>query len=283
MQTVTTVAALRRQISLWQDGTERIVLVPTMGNLHAGHLALVSRAHACGSKVVCSIFVNSLQFDRKEDLATYPRTPCEDLSALQHARVDLVFMPKHDEVYSEQYRVARNIPENPLCRELCGQYRPGFFEGVIAVVARLFHMVEPDVAVFGEKDYQQLLIIKQLVMDLGLGIQIVQVPTQREGDGLACSSRNAYLDPGQRALAPRLYAELASLGEQIRGGVRTYTLLETQAEHRLEQAGFRPEYITIRDGNTLEVARAESDFIAVLAAAWLGRARLIDNLLVRFR
>ena len=282
MQTVTTVAALRRQVSLWQASEERIVLVPTMGNLHAGHLALVSRARTCGTKVVCSIFVNSLQFDREEDLATYPRTPHEDLDALQHACTDLVFMPEHDEVYSEQYQVDRNIPENPLCRELCGSYRPGFFEGVVEVVTRLFHMVRPDVAVFGEKDYQQLLIIKQLVRDLGLDMHIEQVPTQREEDGLACSSRNAYLDPEQRALAPRLYAELVSIGQQIRSGVHTYTLLEAQAAHRLDQAGFRPEYVSIRDGNTLEVAQQESGFIAVLAAAWLGKARLIDNLLVRF-
>ena len=282
MQTVTTVAALRSQVSLWQAREERIVLVPTMGNLHAGHLALVSHARTCGSKVVCSIFVNALQFDREEDLATYPRTPREDLDALHHACTDLVFMPEHDEVYSEQYRVDRKIPENPLCRELCGRYRPGFFEGVVEVVTRLFHMVKPDVAVFGEKDYQQLLIIRQLVRDLGLDIHIEQVPTQREEDGLACSSRNAYLDPEQRALASRLYAELVSIGQQIRSGVRTYTLLETQAAHRLDQAGFRPEYVSIRDGNTLEVAQRESGFIAVLAAAWLGEARLIDNLLVRF-
>lgn len=281
MQTVTTVAALRRQISMWKEQGERIVLVPTMGNLHAGHLALVSRAHACGSKVVCSIFVNTLQFDREEDLATYPRTPEEDLKALRHASTDLVFMPEHEEIYSEQHRVTKSIPENPLHQQLCGKYRPGFFDGIVAVMTRLLHMVDPDVAVFGEKDYQQLIIIKQLVKDLEMEVRIEQVPTQREEDGLAFSSRNAYLDHAQRALAPRLYAELVSLAQQIRRGVRTYVHLEFHATEHLKQAGFRPEYVSVRDANTLKPARHETDHVVILAAAWLGKARLIDNILVR--
>ncbi len=281
MQTVTTVAVLRRQISLWKSQGERIVLVPTMGNLHAGHLALVEHARTCGSKMVCSIFVNTLQFDREEDLAAYPRTPREDLSALQHARADLVFMPEHEEVYSERHHVHTNLPEHPLHQQLCGQFRPGFFDGIVAVVARLFHMTDPDVAVFGEKDYQQLVIIKQLVRNLGLEIRIEQVPTQREGDGLAFSSRNAYLDDSQRALAPRLYAELVNMGQQIEAGERSYARLERQAADRLKQAGFHPEYVSIRDADTLEEARRGTDSIAILAAAWLGKARLIDNVLVR--
>lgn len=281
MQTVTTVAALRQQISVWKGQGERTVLVPTMGNLHAGHLALVRHAGICGSKVVCSIFVNTLQFDSEEDLAAYPRTPNEDLDALQHANVDLVFMPEHEEVYSERQRVQKSIPENPLRQQLCGKFRPGFFDGIVEVVTRLFHMADPDVAVFGEKDYQQLVIIRQLVKDLGLAIQIEQVPTQREEDGLALSSRNVYMSNAERALAPQLYAALVNVKQQIEEGVRPYTLLESRAEKCLKQAGFRPDYVAIRNANTLEGVLYETDCIAILAAAWLGKARLVDNILVR--
>ena len=281
MQTVATVAALCRQISLWRKQGERIVLVPTMGNLHAGHLALVRHAGRCGSKIVCSIFVNSLQFDRQEDLATYPRTPAEDLDALEHEHTDLVFMPKHDEVYSDQHCIQKSLPENPLNQQLCGAFRSGFFDGVVEVVARLFRMASPDVAVFGEKDYQQLVIIKQLVKDLEMAIQIEQVPTQRENDGLAFSSRNAYLSPLERALVPQLYAELVRVEHQVKNGLRTFALLESQALERLQRAGFRPDYVAIRDATTLKHASDETGFVAILAAAWLGKARLIDNVLVR--
>lgn len=281
MQTVATVADLRQQVSLWKAQGERIVLVPTMGNLHEGHLALVRHAARCGSKIVCSIFVNSLQFDRQEDLAAYPRTPREDLEALRHEDTDLVFMPEHEEVYAEQHRVQKSLPENPLYRQLCGAFRPGFFDGVAEVVSRLFHMTDPDVAVFGEKDYQQLHIIRQLVKDLGLPVQVEQVPTQREHDGLAFSSRNAYLDPQERAVAPQLYAELVHVGEQIKGGLRTFSRMESQAVERLQRGGFRPDYVSIRDAETLEGALDDTGHMVILAAAWLGKARLIDNILVR--
>ncbi|MEJ2116270.1 MAG: pantoate--beta-alanine ligase, partial [Gammaproteobacteria bacterium] len=199
MQTVTTVAELRQQIDTWKNQGNTIVFVPTMGNLHAGHLALVKHAHNCGDKVVCSIFVNALQFDRSEDLKAYPRTPEQDLAALRSKNVDLVFMPEHNDVYSEEQKSPLDIPKYPLNEQLCGKYRPGFFDGIVEVVARHFNIVTPDVAVFGEKDYQQLIIIKQLVEDMGYPIQIEQVPTKREEDGLAYSSRNSYLNPKQRA------------------------------------------------------------------------------------
>ena len=281
MQTVVTVADLRRQISSWRTQGERIVLVPTMGNLHDGHLALVRHAARCGGKIVCTIFVNRLQFDRPEDLAAYPRTPREDLEALRRENTDLVFMPEHDEVYAEQHRVQERLPASPLYRQLCGRFRPGFFEGVAEVVSRLFHMTDPDVAVFGEKDYQQLVIIRQLVKDLGLAIQIEPVATQREPDGLAFSSRNAYLDPQERAMAPQLHAELVRVGEQIRRGQRTFALMESQATERLQRAGFRPDYVAVREAETLESAAHETRDMAILAAAWLGKARLIDNIRVR--
>ena len=280
MQTVATVAALRQQIALWRKQGERIVLVPTMGNLHAGHLALIRHAHSCGSKIICTIFVNSLQFDRQEDLAAYPRTPDEDLKALEHEQTDLVFMPRHEEVYCEQNRIKKSLPVNPLNQQLCGAYRPGFFDGVVEVVARLFYMTDPDVAVFGEKDYQQLVIIKQLVKDLDMAIQIEQVPTEREKDGLAFSSRNAYLDRRERAIAPQLYAELRRVEHQVKKAQHTFAVLESSAVERLQQAGFRPDYVAIRDAVTLESASNETRQIAILAAAWLGKARLIDNVLV---
>lgn len=281
MRTVATVADLRQQISSWKTRGERIVLVPTMGNLHDGHLALVRHAARCGSKIVCSIFVNRLQFDRPEDLAAYPRTPHEDLEALQRENTDLVFMPEHDEVYAERHRVQESLPAGPLYQQLCGEFRPGFFEGVAEVVSRLFHMTDPDVAVFGEKDYQQLVIIKQLVKDLGLAIRIEPVATQRESDGLAFSSRNAYLNPQERAIAPQLHAELVRVGDRIKGGQRTFSLMESQAAERLQRAGFRPDYVAIRDAETLESAAYEASHMAILAAAWLGKARLIDNILLQ--
>ena len=281
MQTVVTVADLRQQISSWKTQGERIVLVPTMGNLHDGHLALVRHAARCGSKIMCTIFVNRLQFDRPEDLAAYPRTPGEDLDALRGENADLVFMPEHDEVYAEQHRVQENLPASPLYQQLCGEFRPGFFEGVAEVVSRLFHMADPDVAVFGEKDYQQLVIIKQLVKDLGLAIQIEPVATQREPDGLAFSSRNAYMNAQERAIAPQLHAELVRVGERIQGGQRTFALMESQAAERLQRAGFRPDYVAIREAETLESAAYEANHMVILAAAWLGKARLIDNIRVR--
>ena len=281
MQTVVTVAALRQQISEWKQNNERIIFVPTMGNLHAGHLALVNHAKTFEGKVVCSIFVNALQFDRDEDLHAYPRTPQEDLSALKNASVDIVFIPEHQDVYSEQNNVQIEIPINTLSQQFCGKFRPGFFEGIIEVVVRLFRIVKPDIAVFGEKDYQQLVIIKQLVTALGLPIKIEQVPTQREGDGLALSSRNSYLNDDERKLAPRLYSVILGISKRIKEGNRDYNELENTAMQQLTKVGFRPDYVAIRNAENLEEASYDTDFIVILAAAWLGKARLIDNILLQ--
>ncbi len=278
MQMVTTVTALCQQISTYKKNGEKIVFVPTMGNLHAGHLALINHARICGGKIVCSIFVNALQFDRQEDLRAYPRTPKQDLEALRNADVDLVFMPEHSEVYAQQNRV--KFPENPLNQQLCGKFRPGFFDGIVEVVTRLFYIVTPDVVVFGEKDYQQLVIIKQLVQDLGLLIRVEQIATQREADGLAFSSRNSYLDKAERKLAPRLYAELNNIKKRIEGGDRDFSALEKRGMKQLAKVGFRPDYVAIRDGQDLKVLRYDTDLIVILAAAWLGNARLIDNVLL---
>ena len=283
MFTVSTVAELREKISAWKAQGKKISFVPTMGNLHKGHLALVKHAHACGDKIVCSIFVNALQFDRSEDLQTYPRTPEQDLAALKSEGVDLVFMPEHEEVYAEKHRPKQVIPKYSINQELCGEYRPGFFDGIVEVVARLFDMVTPDVAVFGEKDYQQLIIIKQLTKDLALPIKIESVATQREEDGLAYSSRNAYLTTEERATARHLHAALMNLKTQIESGFHDYEALEQQAMGQLSLAGFQPDYVAIRDAADLANPAYATDSIVILAAAWLGKARLIDNLLLQVR
>ena len=280
MQIVTTVAELRKQIDAWKKQGHNIILVPTMGNLHAGHLMLMKHAHTCGGKVVCSIFVNALQFDRNEDLKAYPRTPQQDLAALQTEKVDMVFMPEHEEVYAEEHRPENKIPKHSLNNELCGKFRPGFFDGIVEVVARLFHIIRPDVAVFGEKDYQQLIIIKHLVKDMGFSIKIEQVPTQREKDGLACSSRNAHLDSNERIEAKHIYETLLYVKTQIESGSQAFDIVENLAMERLSKAGFRPDYVVIRDAERLEEASYTTDFIVVLVAAWLGETRLIDNLLL---
>lgn len=283
MQVVNTVAELRQQVESWKAQGKKISFVPTMGNLHKGHLALVKHAHTCGDKVVCSIFVNALQFDRSEDLQTYPRTPEQDLAALKSEDVELVFMPEHEEVYAEKHRPKQAIPKYSINQELCGEYRPGFFDGIVEVVARLFDMVTPDVAVFGEKDYQQLIIIKLLTKDLELPIKIESVATQREEDGLAYSSRNAYLTTEERAKARHLYAALMNLKTQIESGFHDYEALEQQALGQLSLAGFRPDYVAIRDAADLANPAYATDSIIILAAAWLGKARLIDNLLLQVR
>lgn len=281
MQTVTTVAALRQQITAWKLNSEKIIFVPTMGNLHAGHLALINHAKTLSGKVICSIFVNALQFDRDEDLQAYPRTPQQDLAALQNAKVDLVFMPVHQEIYPKHNQIRIDVPYNPLSRQLCGKFRPGFFDGIVNVVTRLFHLVTPDVAIFGEKDYQQLIIIRQLVQDLGLQIKIEQVPTQRDADGLAFSSRNSYLTQAERMLASQLYAMLDDLKNQIEDGNRDFEALEKYGMEQLTKAEFRPDYVAIRNAENLELPRYDTDYIVILAAAWLGKARLIDNILIQ--
>ena len=281
MHTVTTVAELRQQINTWKSQGEKIVLVPTMGNLHAGHLTLMKHARRCGDKIVCSIFVNALQFDRSEDLKAYPRTPEQDLAALQDENVDLVFMPEHEEVYSEEYKPQQEIPKHAFNEQLCGKYRPGYFDGIVEVVARLFHIVNPDVAVFGEKDYQQLIIIERLVQDMDFSIQIEQVATQREEDGLAYSSRNSYLRTEERDKAKYIYETLLEIKTQIKLGSRDFGTLEKRAVEQLSMVGFRPDYVAVLDASNLAPATYDTDFIVVLVAAWLGKARLIDNILLR--
>lgn len=251
-----------------------------MGNLHKGHLALIRHAKLFNGKVVCSIFVNALQFDCQEDLNAYPRTLQQDLSALRNAGVDAVFVPDNDEIYAKQNESRKILPRYNLSYELCGKFRPGFFDGIIEVVERLFEIVTPDIAVFGEKDYQQLVIIKKLVADLELPIQIEQVATQREDSGLAYSSRNSYLSKTDRIFAPRLYEELLNLKNLVLNGEKDYKLLEKRAMENLKMEGLSPDYVAVRDGENLEIPSYDTDFLVVLGAAWISNARLIDNVLL---
>ncbi len=278
MIVVGTISELRREIASLRRQGKRIAFVPTMGNLHAGHLRLVQVARQRADVVVASIYVNPLQFGPKEDFAAYPRTPDEDKQALEAEKTDLLFMPTDAEIYPRGLDVMTKVEVPALGDILCGKFRPGHFRGVTTVVNRLFNLVQPDVAVFGKKDYQQLMLIKLMVADLGMPIEIVGVDTVREADGLAMSSRNNYLSPAERQMAPKLYAALNRLRSRIvkEGGARAG--MEADTARELETAGFRPDYISIRRAADLAEAGPQDKALVILAAAWLGRTRLIDNL-----
>jgi pantoate--beta-alanine ligase len=277
MQHEVTIAGLRAAVADWRGQGARIALVPTMGNLHAGHLALVERARALAGRVVVSIFVNPLQFDRADDLAAYPRTLEADAAVLAAAGADLLFAPPEAEVYPAGGGLTR-VEVAGVTEVLEGASRPGHFTGVATVVAKLFNMVQPDVAVFGEKDWQQLLVIRRLAADLDFPVAIEGLPTVREPDGLALSSRNGYLSPEERARAPRLHAILRDLAESLKAGEPDLAGAEARAARALETAGFRPDYISVRRAADLALPGPGDRELIVLAAAWLGRARLIDNI-----
>lgn len=281
MITAFTIADLQREIGKLRRNNKRIAFVPTMGNLHAGHLKLVQVARQHADVVVASIYVNPLQFGPKEDLAAYPRTPDADTAALEAEKTDLLFMPTDVEMYPRGLDVMTKVEVPDVSDILCGKFRPGHFRGVTTVVNRLFNLVQPDVAVFGKKDYQQLMLIKLMVADLGLPIEIVGVDTVREADGLAMSSRNNYLNPVERQTALKLYAALCRLRDRIikEGGARPG--MEADAVRGLETAGFRPDYVSIRRAADLGEPGAGDKALVILAAAWLGRTRLIDNLEVQ--
>lgn len=269
-------AALETALAPWRTDAGGIALVPTMGNLHRAHLELIRRARTLARHVVVSIYVNPMQFDPGGDYHAYPRTLDADLKALGNL-ADLVFAPETRMIYPRgtATHTQVNVPE--LGEILCGAFRPGHFTGVATVVTVLFNLVRPELAVFGEKDFQQLQLIRRMTADLHLPVRIVAVPTVREADGLAISSRNGYLDPQQRAQAPTLYAILEHTANALRIGDVDTQDLESRAMKKLQAAGFRPEYVSIRDAATLGPPRREDGRI-VFAAAWLGRARLIDNL-----
>ena len=280
MDTVTTNAAVRERVQRWRADGARIAFVPTMGNLHSGHISLIEAARRGADRFVASIFVNPMQFGPNEDFAHYPRTAAKDAAMLSAAGCDLMFMPDAREIYPDGFERATRVEVPELSRILCGQFRPGHFEGVTTVVARLFNIVAPDVAVFGEKDYQQLTIIRRMVADMCYPIEIVAAPTVREADGLAMSSRNQYLTAAERKIAPRLYLALQGAVQRLATD-RDYAAIERAGNLELEAAGLQPEYFAVRAARTLGAPGDPAQELVVLAAARLGKARLIDNLRVR--
>ncbi|MBI1283792.1 MAG: pantoate--beta-alanine ligase [Thiobacillus sp.] len=257
-----------------QTGT---AFVPTMGNLHPGHVSLVELARQYGQPVVASIFVNPLQFGVGEDFERYPRTLAADCEKLATAGCDLVFAPDVTEIYPVPQTFTVQPPDD-LASDLCGAFRPGHFSGVATVVLKLLNLVQPRVAVFGKKDFQQLLVIRQLVRQFNLPVEIVAGDTLREADGLAMSSRNGYLGPSERIEAARLQGALAVIVAAVRAGERDFEALCSTASRHLKMAGWRVDYVALRDAATLQSPTPDSARLVVLGAAWLGSTRLIDNI-----
>ncbi len=281
MDIVTTVAAVREHVRAWHREGLRVAFVPTMGNLHQGHVSLIEAARRHGDRFVASIFVNPMQFGPNEDFAHYPRTPSQDERMLSDAGCDLMFMPDVAEVFPNGSEKATRVEVPVLSRILCGEFRPGHFEGVTTIVAKLFHIVEPDVAVFGEKDFQQLAVIRRMVADLCIPVRIVGAPTLRDPDGVAMSSRNQYLSDAERRIAPRIYEILRGVAQRLDAGDSEFASMERSGVQALEAAGFKPDYFAIRQAQDLSAPRTDSRHLVVLTAARLGKARLIDNIQVQ--
>ena len=280
MNTVKTVRELRAAIAGARSKDKRIALVPTMGNLHSGHVALVAKAKQRADFVVTSIFVNPLQFGPNEDLSRYPRSLAADQEKLIEVDCDLLFTPDVEEIYPDGMHGQTMIHVPGVSEGLCGTSRPGHFEGVATVVCKLFNIVQPDLAIFGEKDFQQLAVIRKLVRDLNMSIQIMGEPTVRAEDGLALSSRNNLLTEKQRDSAPALYACLCDIAKAIADGERDFDKLTSKGKTALRKAGFRPDYLEVCEADSLRSANAEDQHLAILAAAFMGKTRLIDNLVL---
>ncbi len=280
MRTVHSLKELRTILRGLRQQGKTIGLVPTMGNLHEGHISLVRKAAEAADVVVTSIFVNPMQFGANEDLDKYPRTLAEDQRQLEAAGNTLVFAPSVDEVYPEGLARQTRVIVPEVSEGHCGASRPGHFEGVATVVTMLFNMVQPDVAVFGEKDFQQLAVIRKLVRDLMIPVEVIGAPTVREEDGLAKSSRNGYLSEQERQVAPAVYRTLTDTAAKITGGRSDFEVLEQEARQALSDAGLRPDYFNIVNSLTLKPATAEDRELTLLVAAFLGTTRLIDNLSV---
>lgn len=281
MLTIARPSEIRARVRDWHVKSARVAFVPTMGNLHAGHATLVKEARKYAEHVIVSVFVNPLQFGPGEDFATYPRTPVDDEKVVEDCGADVLFRPEVDDIYPAGQRghTIINVPE--ISDILCGAFRPGHFQGVATVVAKLFNIVRPDVALFGEKDYQQLAVIKRMTLDLCLPVEVIGYPTVREADGLAMSSRNRYLSADQRQLAPRIYQVLSEVQQRIEQGVRDIAALEQHGMQQLLAAGFKPDYFAVRDAVSLLTPTDDARHLVILTAARLGRARLIDNVQVK--
>jgi pantoate--beta-alanine ligase len=277
MQVIQTISELRDTISSYKKNNEIIGFVPTMGNLHAGHLDLVDKSLSKANRTVVSIFVNPTQFDQSSDLEAYPRTMEEDLAKLKAVGVDIVFAPQAKEMYPQGGLVTEvDVPKISALHE--GSSRPGHFRGVATVVCKLFNIVAADIAIFGQKDFQQLSLIRQMVLDLDIPIEIIGAPTVRDLDGLAMSSRNGRLNVEERELAPNLYRVLKQIEKAIVSGETEYAETQNKAMIELSELGFKPDYIEVCNADTLNIATPDDTNIVILAAAYLGEVRLIDNL-----
>ena len=276
MRIVSTVFELREEVKTWRSAGESIAFVPTMGNLHAGHLQLVNTAKKKADRVVVSIFVNPTQFGAGEDFETYPRTEQEDQEKLRAEGADLLFLPSVAEIYAPDAKTAVTV--TGLSDLYCGASRPGHFSGVTTVVCKLFNMVQPDIALFGLKDFQQLTVIKTMVRDLNIPVEIIGVETVRELSGLAMSSRNGYLTDGEKQVAPKLYHSLCVARDAILTSNTAYADLEQQALQFLKQAGFQPDYFSVSRSSDLKKANTNDVDLVILVAAKLGKTRLIDNI-----
>lgn len=278
MKTVVTQTDLRQQVRVWRQQGLTIGFVPTMGNLHAGHISLVELAKQRADKVIVSIFVNPLQFNDKADLSAYPRTLEQDALKLSDAECDLIFTPSVEVMYPQGMADQSVISVPRVGDRLCGAHRPGHFDGVATVVAKLFNLVSPDIAIFGEKDYQQLLLIKKMVVDMNMAIDIVSAPTRRESNGLAMSSRNQYLTTEQQQQAAALYQHLEQIKQQLQQGHNDWEQLCEQTKQQLAEQGFKPDYVEICRADDLMPAKPGDKALRILVAAQFGTARLIDNI-----
>jgi len=278
MQFIESLNTLRELRQSWRNADHTVAFVPTMGNLHDGHLDLVKQAKNLADKVVVSIFVNPMQFGANEDLDAYPRTLDADRSKLEALGVDALFFPAVDDVYPRGLSEQTFVEVPGISDLLCGASRPGHFRGVATIVCKLFNMVQPDVACFGEKDFQQLQVIRTMVEDLSMPINIVGVPTRRQEDGLAMSSRNGYLSAEQRTTATQIYAAMEQMRAAICARQDSYADIERKASQSLMAAGLKPEYVTIRNARNLQPAEPGDYQLVILMAAFMGTTRLIDNM-----
>ncbi|MCL6417114.1 pantoate--beta-alanine ligase [Aestuariirhabdus sp. Z084] len=276
MNTVYSIADVREYVRAARAAGKRVAFVPTMGNLHKGHLSLVHKAQEKADVVIVSIYVNPLQFGANEDLESYPRTLAEDQAQLKGENVDLLFAPSSNEIYPEGMEHHTNVAVDSLSNMHCGKTRPGHFTGVATIVCKLFNIVQPDVAVFGIKDFQQLAVIRKMVEDLYLPVEVIGADIARDSRGLALSSRNGYLSDEELDIAPSLYRVLSEAREQVLQGM-SYDLVLRDALAKLAQAGLKPDYIDICSQQSLQPATTQDKELVILAAAYLGRARLIDN------
>ena len=271
---------LNEHLDEWRQHGDHVALVPTMGNLHEGHLSLVRLAREHAEKVVVSIFVNPTQFGEAEDFDDYPRTLERDTRRLKKTGADMIFAPNVETMYPFGLKDATTISVPRITENFCGASRPGHFDGVTSVVARLFALVQPDTAIFGQKDYQQQLVIRHMSLDLNLPVAIITGETVRDDDGLAMSSRNQYLSDEERTIAPHLHDVISSVGSELQNGRRDFEKIEIESSEKLSEGGFDVDYFSIRRAQNLEIPDRDCDELVVLAAVQLGKARLIDNVVV---